>query len=249
MPFSMSQALCRSSRSASTRCRACSTRPRPSRGGEESRRRGAARLAARARHVRARPPGAGRLRPGQERRRAAGRRRAAEIRGQRNHPRPAQAAHRQDRGLPQDARCQGDRRFSRSRDHLPARAEQGPDARAATTSITSCCRTSISISPRPTPSCAIAAWRSASATSWATFRSSGPESGPRRRRRKKPPAGFPARRLNRARIVYFSRLAASFTRLRSAYFSMSSFFFTKPSSRVTSTLRCNASRFGMRFGS
>ena len=43
-------------------------------------------------------------------------------------PRPAQGAHRQDRGLSQDARCQGDRRLGRPRDHLSARAEQGPDA-------------------------------------------------------------------------------------------------------------------------
>ena len=41
---------------------------------------------------------------------------------------------------------------------------------ATTTSTTSCCRISTSTSPPPTRSCATAASRSASATSWAPFR-------------------------------------------------------------------------------
>ena len=87
--------------------------------------------------------------------------------------RAAQGAHRQDRRVPQDARHQGDRCLSRPRNHLSARAEERRRCRATTTSITSCCRISISTPRRLTRSCVTPASRSASAISSAAFRSSG----------------------------------------------------------------------------
>src|ERR1019366_1644214 len=216
--------------------------------GEESRSRGAARLAPGARHVRARPPGAGRLRPGQERRRPPGRRRAAEIRGHRNEPRPAQAAHRQDRDLYQDARCQGDRRLSRPRNHLPARADQGPDEgrrlpqsfRAAEFLFPPHRRLRHRAPLRRGARQARLPGRYSDQTALRPAASQvTKKAAPPMDRR----GGFILPSL------YLRRLAASCTRLKSAYFLMSMFFFTKPRSRVVSTLRCNASRFGIRFGS
>ena len=78
---------CRFSRSISTRCRAFSTRPRPSPPPRKSSRRVLLALAAVAGHVRSHPPGAGRDGRSKTRFGAPRRRRGAELRRQRDHDR------------------------------------------------------------------------------------------------------------------------------------------------------------------
>ena len=81
----------------------------------------------------------------------------------RSHHRGAQGTARQSGCLCKVARSEASRRGRRSSDHVSAWPDQQrADARATTTSTTSCCRTYISTSPPPTRSCVIAVWRSES---------------------------------------------------------------------------------------